>query len=53
MKYADLQDFIRCYNPGNRYECYETWSEENSDGRWRKYKANDILERDKISLDIS
>lgn len=52
MNYADLQDFIKCYNPENRYERYETWSEENLDGRWRKYKIDDILERDKTSLDI-
>lgn len=31
---------------------HETWSEENPDGRWRKYKIDDILERDKTSLDI-
>ncbi|WP_292210070.1 class I SAM-dependent DNA methyltransferase [Butyrivibrio sp.] len=52
MNYADLQDFIKCYNPENRYERHETWSEENLDGRWRKYKIDDILERDKTSLDI-
>jgi len=52
MTYADLQDYIRCYNPENRHERYETRSEENPDGRWSKYKVNDILERDKTSLDI-
>lgn len=52
MTYADLQDFIKCYNPENRYERQETWSEDNPDGRWRKYKIDDILERDKTSLDI-
>ena len=31
----------------------ETWSEENPDGRWRKYTYEQILERDKTSLDIS
>ena len=52
MNYADLQDFIKCYNPENRYERHETWSKENPDGRWRKYKIDDILERDKTNLDI-
>jgi type I restriction enzyme M protein len=52
ITYADLQDFIKCYNPENRFERQETWSKENSDGRWRKYKIDDILERDKTSLDI-
>lgn len=40
------------WNPENRYERHETWSEENPDGHWRKYKIDDILERDKTSLDI-
>lgn len=49
---ADLDDFIECYNPENRYERTETWSEENPDGRWRKFSTDDILKRDKTSLDI-
>ena len=53
MQYSDLLDFISCYHPENRYERTETWSEENPDGRWRKFDAEkDILPRDKTSLDI-
>ena len=52
MKYEDLEDFIRCYNPMNRYERSETWSEDNPDGRWRKFSVEEILERDKTSMDI-
>ena len=52
MTDADLDDFIACYNPQNRYERKETWSEENPDGRWRKFSVEDILKRDKKSLDI-
>ena len=52
MTDTDLQDFIACYNPKNRYQRIETWSEENQDGRWRKYSVKEILERDKTSLDI-
>lgn len=52
MQYSDLQDFINCYHPENRYERTETWSEENPEGRWRKFDVKDILERDKSSLDI-
>lgn len=48
----DLEDFISCYNPQNRYERTETWSEENPEGRWRKFSAEEILVRDKTSLDI-
>ena len=49
---ADLQDFIACYNPENRHERKETWSEENPDGRWRKFSVDEIMKRDKTSLDI-
>ena len=52
MQYSDLEDFISCYNPKNRYERAETWSESNPDGRWRKFDISDILARDKTSLDI-
>lgn len=53
MTDADLQDFIRCYHPENRYERTETYSEQNPDGRFRKFDVErDILTRDKTSLDI-
>ncbi len=52
MKDSDLEDFVKCYNPENRYQRTETWSEKNPDGRWRKYDIKDILARDKKSLDI-
>ncbi len=52
MTDADLEDFICCYNPENRHQRSETWSEENPDGRWRKFSAQEILDRDKASLDI-
>ena len=52
MTDADLEDFIRCYNPENRHLRSETWSEENPDGRWRKFSVQEILNRDKASLDI-
>ena len=48
----DLEDFIRCYHPENRYERAETWSMENPEGRWRKFDVKGILERDKTSLDL-
>lgn len=48
----DLEDFIKCYNPENRYSRKETWSEENPDGRFRRFGIDEIMKRDKISLDI-
>ncbi|HNU79584.1 MAG TPA: class I SAM-dependent DNA methyltransferase [Bacillota bacterium] len=52
MTRADLQDFIICYHPENRHERHETYSEENPDGRFRRYTVEEILTRDKTSLDI-
>ena len=52
MKDSDVEDFVKCYNPENRYQRKETWSEDNPDGRWRKYDIKDVLSRDKKSLDI-
>ncbi len=52
MTDADLDDFIACYNPENRHERKETWSEENPEGRWRKFDIGDVEKRDKTSLDI-
>ena len=52
MIFEDLDNFIKCYNPSNRNERKETWSETNPNGRWRKFTYDEILERDKTSLDI-
>ena len=52
MTDADLLDFIVCYNPFNRHERQETWSAQNPDGRWRRFSVDEILQRDKTSLDI-
>jgi len=52
MTDADLDDFVNCYNPMNRYNRAETWSEVNPDGRFRRFDVKDILSRDKTSLDI-
>lgn len=52
MSDADLEDFVKCYNPENRYERKETWSENNPDGRWRRFSVEEVLKRDKTSLDI-
>jgi len=53
LRFEDLQDFITCYHPQNRHERCETWHETaNPEGRWRKYSLDQILARDKTSLDI-
>jgi type I restriction enzyme M protein len=52
LKLSDLQPFIDCYNPTNRHHRSETWSELQSEGRWRKFGYDEIIARDKTNLDI-
>jgi len=53
MTQGDLDEFLACYNPANRFERTETWSEANPEGRWRKYAYDDLIARDKVNLDIT
>lgn len=54
MRFDDLQDFITCYNPTNRHKRKETYHpEKNPEGRWRKFTYDEIVSRDKTSLDIT
>ena len=54
LKAEDLRDFITCYNPKNRYIRNETYSPDaNPDGRWRRFTHEEIVARDKTSLDIT
>jgi type I restriction enzyme M protein len=52
MTRADLDDFVACYNPGNRNQRQPKWSEENPEGRWRMFTYDELIARDKHSLDI-
>ena len=53
MRLEHLQDFIDCYNPQDRHQRKATWdAEANPEGRWRRYAYQDIVARDKTSLDI-
>ena len=53
LKYEDLQDFIDRYKDGNTAKREETWSLENPEGRWKKFTYEEIIARDKTSLDIT
>ena len=54
MKLQDLQGFITCYNPSNRHKRVETYhAVDNPEGRWRKFGYDEIVARDKTSLDIT
>jgi len=67
LKRADLDEFVACYNPGNRHERKPTWHEEVTPppnplpqgegetgimGRWRAFDYEELLKRDKLNLDI-
>ena len=45
LRYEDLEDFIECYNPQNRHQRKES-------ERFRAFKYEELIQRDKISLDI-
>jgi type I restriction enzyme M protein len=45
MVSEDLKDFVKCYNPANRFERQET-------DRFKVFSYDDIMKRDKVSLDI-
>jgi type I restriction enzyme M protein len=52
LKREDLDDFVRCYNPQNRHDRKATWSTKNPEGRWRAYAYDELVNREKASLDI-
>lgn len=45
LGYEDLQDFVKCCNPGNRHKRKET-------ERFKKFGYKEIGARDKTNLDI-
>jgi type I restriction enzyme M protein len=54
LKLEDLRDFIHLYHSDNINKRTETYnSETNPEGRWRKFTYDEIIARDKTSLDIT
>jgi type I restriction enzyme M protein len=49
---ADLNEFVALYQSGNRNQRQATWSPEKPEGRWRAYSYDELVARDKTSLDI-
>jgi type I restriction enzyme M protein len=43
---------VSLYRPGAIDQRQPTWSEATPEGRWRCYDLDDLLARDKISLDL-
>ncbi len=53
LRLENLRDFITCYHPANRHKRTETWhAEKNPGGRWRKFSHEELVARDKTSLDL-
>ncbi len=53
MRFEDLAEFIKCYNPENRHERKATWdADKDLEGRWRKFSYEELIARDKTSLDV-
>jgi type I restriction enzyme M protein len=49
---TDFDEFVELFKPGMLHKRKPTWSEMNPDGRWRSYDYDDLLKRDKLSLDL-
>ena len=52
LQRADLDEFVSLYKPGAIDQRQPTWSDATPEGRWRCYDLEDLLARDKISLDL-
>ncbi|MBS6063703.1 MAG: SAM-dependent DNA methyltransferase [Peptostreptococcaceae bacterium] len=52
MTRADLDDFVSCYCSGHLEDRKETYSEENPNGRWRKFSEEEVYSRDQLKLDF-
>jgi len=49
-----LDEFVECYKADNINARTETYNAKtNPNGRWRKYSVDEVVKRDKTSLDIS
>lgn len=52
MTRADLDDFVNCYCSGHLDDRKATYSEENPNGRWRKFTEEEVYSRDQLKLDF-
>ena len=52
LQRADLDEFVQRYQPTNRLAREATYGETNPQGRWRSYSVDELMTRDKASLDI-
>lgn len=47
-----LNDFVSCYCSGHMEDRVPTYSDENPNGRWRKFTKDEVYSRDRLKLDF-
>jgi type I restriction enzyme M protein len=52
LKREHLDEFVELFQVGKRHLRQPTWSSENPQGRWRVYSYDELMARDKASLDV-
>ena len=50
MVRADLDEFVSCYCSGHQQDRKPTYSEENPNGRWRKFTAEEVKKADTLDF---
>ena len=52
MTREHLDEFVECYCTGHMEDRVATYSEENLNGRWRKFSQEEVYSRDLLKLDF-
>ena len=52
MTRENLDDFVSCYCSGHMQDRTQTYSEENPNGRWRRFSEEEVYSRDQLKLDF-
>jgi type I restriction enzyme M protein len=52
LQRSDLDEFVECFRAGDRGARQATWSERTPLGRFRGYSYDELVSRDKCSLDV-
>jgi type I restriction enzyme M protein len=52
LERTDLEEFVVCFSSDNRQKRQPTWTPQTPLGRWRDYSYEELIQRDRCSLDI-
>lgn len=50
LKRSDLQDFVDCYCSGHMEDRQQTYSDENQNGRWRRFSEEEVAKADNLDF---